>query len=215
MARFRSNSVFFAIALCAAHMGCSCSTRGSDPPGDKPGVKSAAEPASREVPLVTTPAAELEVPGLDHVQVLRIQRDFGKETFEIVMDAWVPDEDPAQLELVRLWWFKSHKDGERGPFSDDTKRHFDIAYKRVDNSTWTVDLIAKKKHFEFTVTADKKGGVSAKSTVVSGDKTVEDCDVHSGSLRSKKILGVPTGINALDVECTGPDGTRHSGHLAS
>lgn len=210
MARLFSNSTFLAIALCVAQVGCSCNARGSAPPGDKP----APEPATQEVPLVTTPAADLAVPGLDHVQVLRIQRDFGKETFEIVMDAWLPDGDPAQLELVRLWWFKSDKDGERGPFSESTKRHFDIAYKRVDDGTWTVDLIANKKHFEFTVTADQKGGVSATSTVVvSGDKKIEDCDVQSGALRSKKILGVPTGINALLVECTGPDGTRHSGRL--
>ena len=40
---------------------------------------STAEPTTPEVPLVTTPAADLEVEGLEHVQVLRITRDFGKE----------------------------------------------------------------------------------------------------------------------------------------
>ena len=211
MTRLRTNPLFLAFALCIAQTGCSCSTRGSDHPVDT----STAEPTTPEVPLVTTPAADLEVDGLEHVQVLRITRDFGKETFEIVMDAWLPDQDPSKLELVRLWWFKTDKNGERGPFSESTKRHFDIAYKRVDAGTWKVSLIADDKSFVFNVTADEKGKVSARSTVVSGDGEVEDCDVTSGALRSKKFLGVPTGIDELRVECTGPDGKQHSGRLAS
>lgn len=166
--------------------------------------------------MVTTPVAGLDQPGFKHIEVLRIQRDFGKRDFEIAMDAWVPDGNLARIETVRLWWYKTNKDGERGPFSTKTKRYFDIAYLRVDEGTWQVQMLADDRRFTFMVAADGHGGVIATGTAVLKDgSAVKNCKMQHGDLRAAKVFGVPTGIEELRVTCTDSEGVVHEGQLAS
>lgn len=196
-------------------LGCGCSPRASDLP-----ASSHSDPAAVAktvpVPSVTTPAAELDPEGFEHVEVFRLRRDFGNQDFEIAMDAWLPDEDLGRLEMVRLWWFKTNKDGERGPFSEKTKRHFDIGYARIDDAKWEVQLLAGDLHFTFLVEADGQGKVMATATVVLPDGgTVEDCRMQSGDLVSNKVMGFPTGIKELRVTCVDAEGATHKGKLQS
>lgn len=196
-------------------LGCACNPRASDPPAD-----SAPDPllegSTLELPMVNTTPEELNVEGFRHVEVFRIRRDFGKRDFEIAMDAWMPNENLARIETVRLWWLKTRKGDERGPFGTKTKRHFDISYTRAGEGTWNVLLEADEHKFVFVVAADGKGDVTASGTVVlEGGDRIENCQMHSADLRASKVLGLPTGIKELQVTCTDGEGRQHTGKLAS
>lgn len=219
----------FAIALPLASLGCGCNPRATDPPpdgtaarsadgtpnGSVAGAPEAVASSAFDLPMVTMPAAELGVDGFKHVEVLRIRRDWGKREFEIVMDAWVPDDDPTRVETVRLWWFKTNKNGERGPFSAKTKRHFDIVYSRPDDARWKVEMVADDQRYTFMVEADEEEGATAFGTVVlPGGKRVDGCRVRGGEIHASKVFGLPTGIKDFQVKCTGRDGAEHEGDLA-
>jgi len=205
---------FLPFVLAAASIGCGCSPQAPAPPaGSTP--EPSLESSTLDLPSVTMPAADLKRPGFAHVEVFRLRRDFGKQDFEVALDAWLPDGNPGRIETVRLWWFKTKKEGERGPFSEKTKRYFDIAYRRVDDATWEVQLLADERRFTFSVAADGKGGVQAFGSVESEGVTIDDCHVATGDLRATKLLGVPTGIKELSVTCVDSDGAEHEGRVAS
>lgn len=175
----------------------------------------ASAPDRLVVPNKTTAADALAPEGSQHVELLRLRRNFGKQNFEIVLDAWTPIDQPTTIDEVRFWWFKTHKEGERGPFSRKTSRHFDIAYERRDAGHWQVQIIASKgKRFTFHVRADPEAGIAAYSSVVlpSGER-VEDCRIKAGELRATKLLGMTTGIEALRVTCVDGSGTERKGDL--
>ncbi|MEM6295423.1 MAG: hypothetical protein AAGA54_29385 [Myxococcota bacterium] len=192
-----------------------CNPRASESLARRSAAVDSGPPTSTfALPLETMPAAALAVDGFTHVEVMRVQRDWGKREFEIVMDAWVSSEDPGRVEMVRLWWFKANKQGERGPFSEKTKRHFDIVYTRPDDARWVVDMVADDKRFTFVVQADEAHGISALATVtVPGGGQVENCRVHGGEVRASTVLGIPNGIEAFEVTCTGVDGVEYRGTL--
>lgn len=166
------------------------------------------------LPTTTTPAAELEPTGYRHTQVFTLDRDFGRDEMEIVLDAWSPAGQPSEIADVRLWWLKTHKDGERGPFSAKTKRHFDIDYERVDASTWKVYLVSDGKRFTFAVTA-RDGHVVARSNVMADGDAIANCVVRRGHIEARRFLGAPVGIDRVDVECEDPQGNLRKGKLVS
>ncbi len=203
-----------AAGLALSGIGCTPPAQDS-PAGTSPDAKQI--PSGFSLPSVTTPADQLTPDGYQHVEVFRIRRDFGKRNFEIALDAWTPTDKLTQVDEVRLWWFKTTKGGERGPFSKKSKRHFDISYERRDEGQWVVQLIAgSDRRFTFLVEADGKGGVFAYGTVkAEGGQLVERCRVTSGELRAKTTLGLTTGIKDLRVTCTDAEGGQHEGTLAS
>ena len=196
--------------------GVRCSSPARDPHvGTSPA--SAREPGALTLPNVTTPASALAPEGYTHVEVFRIRRDFGNSEFEIALDAWLPGDEPTTIDDVRLWWLKTDRNGERGPFSQKTGRHFDIGYERRSEGHWVVQLIAgADRRFTFSVEADGTGGVFAYATVVvpSGER-VERCRVQAGVLRATKVFALTTGIKELNVTCTDQNGAQHEGNLES
>jgi hypothetical protein len=171
--------------------------------------------ASPVIPMKTTPASELEPTGYRHTEVLRIRRDFGNESFQIVLDAWVPEGDPARIEDVRLWWYRAKSEGARGPFSEQTQRHFDIVYDRRAPDRWDVHMISDRKRFTFAIELDASGTpVAFGDVVLPGGGRLERCRALSGSLQARRFLGAPVGIKRLDIRCLDAAGNQHEGRLS-
>lgn len=200
-----------AVLLCGAH----CTQDGPDNAPEIPA--STPPPETFNLPLENTSPEEIAPDGYKHSLVLRIRRDFGKRDFEIAMDAWMPDEAPENVDAVRLWWFKTKKDGERGPFSSKTKRNFDIGYQRNDKQSWSVVLgLSDGRHFTFLVRSTGGHTAAAFADVTTRDGTVlEACRVTDAEIHAKTTLGIPTGIKDLSVTCVDAAGAEHQGALES
>lgn len=210
----RARFPFFAAAtvlLCGAH----CTQDGSDTAPVIPA--STPPPAAFDLPEKNTTPEEIAPDGYKHALVLRIRRDFGKRDFEIAMDAWMPDETPEHVDAVRLWWFKVHKDGERGPFSKKTTRNFDVSYQRRDKQSWAIVLaLSDGRHFTFLVRSTGGHNAAAFADVTTGDGSViEACRVTNAEIHAKTTLGITTGIKDLSVTCVDASGVEHSGALES
>lgn len=195
--------------LCGAH----CTQDGAD---SSPAVPaSTPPPAAFELPLKNTSPEEIAPAGYKHALVLRIRRDFGKRDFEIAMDAWMPDETPEHVDAVRLWWFKTKKDGERGPFSKKTKRNFEIGYQRQDEQSWNIVLgLSDGRHFTFLVRSTGEHNAAAFADVTKSDGTIiAGCRITDAEIHAKTTLGITTGIKDLAVTCVDSEGVEHSGAL--
>lgn len=191
-----------------------CGRPASDPndPGD---YQVAAPDVADLVPLEATPAQALSTEALEHTELLRIGRNFGKQEFEIALDAWVDRERPRELALVRLWWARGDRDLERSPFGSRTRRHFEIDDSRIAPDHWRVNLIADRKVFSFEIQMDENGKPAAYAAVrLPGGETIDRCRVDRGELQARRVLGVPAGIDDLAVACTAPDGVPRQGHIA-
>jgi hypothetical protein len=168
------------------------------------------------VPPVTTPFDQLDVAGYDHHEVLRIVRDFGDRNFEIALDAWTEEGAngaPKPIVDVRLWWAKLHAGQERGPFGPSVRGRMRIETAPDDDGSWAVRIIADGKVFAFTVHPDEQAIPRAFGTVVTPGGAVEHCRAESARLRARRVVGVPVGIDRLEVSCTDGDGEAHAGHL--
>jgi hypothetical protein len=175
-----------------------------------------AEPEVAElVPMVATPADQLSNDVLEHTELLRLSRDFGKREFEVALDAWVDRRRPGELALVRLWWSRVDRDLERSPFGSRSRRHFEIDDDRVTPAHWRVHLLADRKVFSFDVRIDDGDAPAAYATVRSSDgQRVEHCRVQRGELQARRVVGVPAGIDGIAVVCTDSEGATHEGHVA-
>ncbi len=195
--------------------GAHCTQEGSDTAAAIPA--STPPPAAFDLPMKDTSPEELAPDGYKHALVLRIRRDFGKRDFEIAMDAWMPDEAPKQIDAVRLWWFKAHKDGERGAFSKKTSRNFEVSYQRKDDESWSVVFaLSDGRHFTFRVRSTGGHAAAAFAEVMQSDGTkIDACRVTDAELRAKTTLGITTGIKDLSVTCVDSSGVEHQGILAS
>ena len=197
--------------LCGAH----CTQDGSDTAPAVPA--STPPPAAFDLPEKNTSPKEIAPDGYKHALVLRIRRDFGKADFEIAMDAWMPDETPENVDAVRLWWFKTHKEGERGPFSKKTTRNFTVSYRRENEQSWAIVLdLSDGRHFTFVVRSTGGHTAAAFADVTVGNSTViEGCRVTDAEIHAKTTLGITTGIKDLSVTCLDTSGVEHHGTLES
>jgi hypothetical protein len=196
-----------ALVACLAITSCHRPTEPRDP-AEHGEVRAAETPVEDVVPMETTPLAELSTETLEHTELLRLGRDFGKQDFEIALDAWVDRRRPRELALVRLWWARIDRDLERSPFGSKTRRHFDIADERLAPDHWRIDLVSDRKVFSFDIEIDPEGKPAAHASVRAEDgQHVEHCRVDRGELLARRVLRVPAGIEALAVVCKDAEGT--------
>ncbi len=165
------------------------------------------------IPYATTAVTELSTRALQHDEVLRIRRDFGKPSFEIVVDSWHRAARPSEIADVRLWWVQPDKGDERSPFGTKIHKYVDLQYVPAGGDRWTVVLTADRKQFSFDVEVDDSGDAHAYTTVETKAGTVEHCEATAGRLVARRMLGIPLGIKDLEVECVDDEGRTHEGAL--
>ena len=165
------------------------------------------------IPYATTAVTDLSTRALQHDEVLRIRRDFGKPSFEIVVDSWRRSARPSEISDVRLWWVQPDKGDVRSPFGHKIHKYVDLQYVPADDDRWTVVLTADRKEFAFDVEVDEAGDAHAYADVETDDGTVGHCEATSGRLVARRLLGIPLGIKRLEVTCVDDDGRTHEGAL--
>ena len=170
--------------------------------------------AAARMPYTATDAADLSGEGLEHHEVLRISRDFGKPTFEIVVDTWVPQARPGRISDVRMWWVQNDAGDRRSPFGKKIQRYVDLEYTPASDDTWSVTMRADRKEFRFAVELTDAGAAEAYAdVVVEGGGTVRHCRAVDGRLVARRLLGLPIGIKRLEVTCIDDAGATHEGHV--
>jgi hypothetical protein len=197
-------------------VAASCGCPGSQAPD--PGDSSPPAPPELEaerLPMAATPITALSTEQLAHHELLRIERDFGKPQYVIALDAWVTTVVPPQLGDARLWWSRTDKENERSPFGPGTKRHFEIEYDQPAADRWSVHLVSDGKRFTFNIEVDAQGKPHAFADVSAGSERFEHCRATTGVLHARKVLGLPVGIDTLDMACTDDAGTTHQGQVVA
>jgi hypothetical protein len=203
-----------ALALLTAG-GCGRQASRSQDPADSADLQVARADVADLIPMTATPVEDLSGDVLEHTELLRIGRDFGKREFEIALDAWVAHERPGELALVRLWWARTDRDLERSPFGARSRRHFEIEDERIEPAHWRIHLVADDKVFTFDIEIDVEGRPTAFATVRSPEGTrIERCKVERGELKARRFVGVAAGIDELAVICRDADGMTRHGQLA-
>jgi hypothetical protein len=171
--------------------------------------------AAARVPYVTTEVTDLAPRGLQHDEVLRIRRDFGKPSFEIVVDSWLPAQRPERIADVRLWWVQNDADDRRSPFGKKVHKYVELEYVPHNDDSWSVTLRADRKEFRFDVELTAEGDVQAYADiVVDGGITVQHCRATEGRLVARRLLGLPIGIKQLELTCVDAQGERHQGAVS-
>jgi len=197
------------LCVCA----CTCAKNGSDTTGPDPD-ETPTSYVTTAIPLEATPADRLSNTALQHVELCRIARNFGKENFEIALDAWVPVEGDREIAEVRLWWARTDRGAERSPFGAKSRDHFDITYERLASDRWRVDLQSDRKLFVFMIELDDTGAPAAFADIeTDGAGTITHCRLVGGTLQARKLLGAPIGIRGFDVACVDDDGHDQRGRM--
>lgn len=200
--------MFIRIALMLSLLGASDSNNIAGIPAD---ILPATTLAS--IPRAKTPAGQLTTKDLRHYELLRVPRDFGKESRDIVLDAWVPRNGPAELSDVRLWWLERAKGDLRKPFGKKTLRHINVEYKQDGDGSWEVAFGGMGKMFPFNVELDDRGKPRVFANVRTKNGKIDHCRVLRGKLFGRKILDKTIGLDHLQVRCKDDDGKVHSGEL--
>jgi len=198
--------------MLVAVFACGCPRNGSDStgPDDTPVVVTGGPVG---IPEEATPVDRLSNDALHHVELARISRNFGKEHFEIALDAWTPTDGTREISDVRLWWLRTDLAFERRPFSAKSRDQFDIDYDRLAVDRWRIALESDRKRFEFLIEFDETGTPAAYADVETDGGTVEHCRVESGTLQARKLLGAPVGIKGFEVDCVDDGGKAQHGRM--
>lgn len=170
------------------------------------------------IPRSRTPVALLEPEGVHHQEVLRLHQDFHPDdAYQIAVDAWVEEAKPDELALVRMWWVDTSKNDERSVFGKGVRRHIDITYIREERDLWTIAIKQGDSSFRFELELNPETGVvqAYGDVATDGGTLVERCPIQDSRLVARKFLGLPTGLDRLDVVCRTESGERHEGHLAA
>jgi hypothetical protein len=171
-------------------------------------------PMTTHVPLAETAVTELAPEGLLHREVLRIDRDFGKPQFDIVVDTWMDADTRAALVDVRMWWVKTDAQDRRSPFSAKLRRYLDLETRAEAPARWQLEMRGDRKEFAFAVEIDGRGRPAAFVDVVTDDgRKIQHCRTTSAKLRARRLLGIPIGVAALDVTCVDANGRRQRGEV--
>lgn len=170
--------------------------------------------APARLPYAVTEASELAPDGLHHHEVLRIDRDFGKAEYEIVVDGWSPRANPKAIHDVRIWWVNTSLEDRRSPFDRKLRRYIDLEYLKNAPGEWTIRLRGDRKEFAFDVELDESHQAVAYAAVVTDDGSrVERCRASSGKLVARRFLGIPVGIHSMRVRCVDSHGRAHAGEI--
>lgn len=155
------------------------------------------------IPQGPTALAKLSTPRFRHHEVMRIDRDFGMEQWEIALDGWLPHDSSARIEELRLWWVNTDDGDRRKPFSAHLRRYIEFGWARGGNGALAVRMAGDRKEYAFEVELDAAGTPAVFANVTLADGTiVRRCRCQSGRLIARRVLGIPIGISALNVRCT-------------
>lgn len=198
--------------MLAAVFACGCPRNGSDSHGPDDAVDPAATQPSG-VPDEKTPVERLSTELSRHVELVRITRNFGKDHFEIALDAWTPTDGTREITEVRLWWARTDRDSERSPFGQKSRDSFDIQTERLAADRWRLALESDRKRFEFLIEFDETGSPAAYADVDTDGGAIEHCRVESGTLQARKLLGAPVGIKGFEVDCVDDGGKAVHGRM--
>jgi len=176
------------------------------------GAAATAEAGPR-LPTKRTPAADLEPSGVDHHEVLRIKPNgLGPaDSYDIVIDAWTKQAD-GSIAGVNMWWLDRSKRDERSPFGKTVKSRIDVDYIQRSSHEWQVQIKANGSRFTIDVRAEG-GDVFAYGTVATGGTKIPECRATSSKVIPTTLLGIPTGLDRLQVSCIDQNGVRQHGKL--
>lgn len=165
------------------------------------------------LPTKRTPTSKLEPAGLDHHEVLRIKPNgLGPaDSYDIVIDAWTHESD-GSIAGVNMWWLDRAKGDERSPFGKTVKQRIDVDYTRQSDQVWRVRIKANGQRFDIHVRSET-GEVAAYGTVASHGVKIPECRATSSKIIPTTLLGIPTGLDKLQVSCLDQNGVRQHGKL--
>ncbi|MEM6292206.1 MAG: hypothetical protein AAGA54_13105 [Myxococcota bacterium] len=169
--------------------------------------------ATTVMPYARTDASALNPPGWDHHEVVRLGRDFGDRSHEVVVDAWSPERAPDSIADLRFWWVNTEKADQRSPFGSKLRKHVGLRFVPNAPGDWTVHLRGDRKEFVFDVELDDDGVAAAFGDVQTEDGVVEHCRATQGTFIARRLLGVPIGLKELQVTCVDPVGQTIEGTL--
>ncbi len=168
----------------------------------------------RPVPSAPTAPAGLSNRNVQHHELLRIDRDFGREQFEIVLDGWTSRLRTRHIDDVRFWWVNTLAGDRRKPFSAKLRRYVRFGYHRKTDGGLAVRFSGDRKEFRFTVEVDGDGSPAAFTDVRRKDGTlVPHCRGTRGRLLARRFFGIPVGIKAMRVSCVDDLGRAHRGEV--
>ena len=167
------------------------------------------------VPHGRTPAHLLDVSGLRHHEVLRIDPGVlgPSGDYNVVVDAWTSNTNPGSVEGVQVWWLDREANDERSPFGPTVRRRITVAKTQLSPRRWTVAIVTSDDRFTFVIESDSAGRVVAYATIVEDRTTIERCQATRAELVAKRFLGVPIGLRRLDVTCVDSEGKPHHGAM--
>jgi hypothetical protein len=164
-----------------------------------------------ELPPRVTPIGELgSVERLRHTEVLQVERDFGRPNVNVALDAWMPADDAAEIDGVRLWW---SDEVDRFPFSRDVREHLSIDYRRIKPAWWRISVVGDGQRFAFDVALHEGRPAAFADVMLPEGRLVRHCRAASAELRARRIFGIPVGLRSMVVTCTTPDGNVHRGSI--
>lgn len=175
-------------------------------------VGSVTGPVAQRLPLAETAARDLAPSGLVHQEALRIDRDFGKPEFDLVVDTWTDETSGDVLADVRLWWVKTTAQDRRSPLSERAKKYVEIETTQAAPDAWKVKLRGDRKEFAFDVELDDRGRAQVYTDVLTdAGGRVGHCRTTGGKLLARRLLGIPIGVDKLEVHCVDARGAKHHG----
>lgn len=163
-----------------------------------------------------TAATKLSTDELHHHEVLRIDRDFGMDKWELALDGWLPRDATATIADVRLWWVNVQDGDRRKPFSNHLRRYIQFDYQRSEGGALSVRMAGDGKEYAFVVELGPGGVPVVLAEVTRSDGTlVPRCRCSRGRLIARRFLGLPIGVAALQVTCTDEGGATHDGTVTA
>jgi hypothetical protein len=146
-----------------------------------------------------------------HHEALRIDRDFGKPEFDLVIDAWSSAND-GELADVRLWWAKTTDGDRRSPLSQKTERYVDVETRRTRDDRIELRVRGGAHELSMQVELDAAGRVGVYTDVVTAEgREVRRCRALAGRLIARRVLGIPVGVGALQLTCIDGQGREITG----
>ena len=162
-----------------------------------------------DLPLQVTSIRELGVEDrLRHAEALQVQRDFGRPEVDVVLDVWMPADDPTRIAGLRLWW---SDDVDRFPFSEQIRDNLDIVYRPSSSrpGLWYVTVAGDGKRFTFEVELHDGEPMVFTDVTLADGRLLRRCRAESGLLYARRVMGIPVGIQGMVVACMAADGTMY------
>lgn len=172
----------------------------------------ATEPAASAIPRGRVTADALQVEGMVHHEVLRIEQTFHPDDdYRVVIDAWTANGMPEDLVAVRIGWVDGA--GTRSVFGRGVRRHLDFQQRRIDPHAIEILLAHGDVEQRIVVRAGPAAEVGAYVDAQVGNELVSNCRATWAALRARELFGLPIGLARIDVACTDGEGTAVEGQL--